>query len=234
IDRRMPGLLRERAAAAAAMLPTRAGRLQHVLAAEPLADRHVDWVTEGRRAIRPSLYGPRLREHVRRTPAINLPGNGSANGSVPGALMRLDQQHWLPGDVLAKADRASMQISLELRTPYLQRELAELAATVPPSVHVRSGGKLVVRRLLERVLPDASHRRSKVAFRTPTADWLRGPLAPALRAQLEESTLYADGWFERDAVRRLADEHASGARDWTKVLWPIFALGTWLDASEAR
>ena len=143
--------------------------------------------------------------------------------------MRLDQQHWLPGDVLAKADRASMQASLELRTPYLERELVELAATVPPETHLRHGGKLLLRRVLERVLPEAAHGRAKVAFRTPTADWLRGPLAPALDRHLTTSAVYEDGWFDRAAVTRLVDEHQAGQVDRSKVIWPIFVLGAWLD-----
>lgn len=143
--------------------------------------------------------------------------------------MRLDQQHWLPGDVLAKADRASMQASLELRTPYLQRELVEFAAAIPPSTHVRGGGKILLRRLLERVLPQAAHERRKVAFRTPTAEWLRGPLAPSIEDQLKNGRLYEDGWFDRVETRRIVDEHLTGRADWTKVIWPAFVLGAWLD-----
>jgi hypothetical protein len=190
---------------------------------EPIAGRRVAFFSTA-----PDAIHPRLREHVERDADGGRPST-TANGSVEGLLMRLDQQHWLPGNVLAKADRASMQVSLELRTPYLHRELAEFAATVAPSTHVSGGGKVLLRRVLERVLPRAAHDRAKVAFRTPTAEWLRGPLAPALREQLASSALYADGWFRRDAVRRLVEEHQSGAGDRTKALWPVFVLGTWLD-----
>ena len=85
--------------------------------------------------------------------------------------MRLDQVHWLPDDVLAKADRASMGASLELRTPYLTRELAEFAASVPPSVNLRDGGKLLLRKVLERKLPAFGLGRAKMAFRTPYSEW---------------------------------------------------------------
>jgi asparagine synthase (glutamine-hydrolysing) len=131
--------------------------------------------------------------------------------------------------VLAKADRASMQASLELRTPYLHRELVELAATIPPRTHLEGGGKVILRRVLKRVLPDSAHTRAKVAFRAPSGEWLRGALSPILREHLRGSRLYEDGWFDRRAVTHLADEHDSGT-DRSKVLWPIFVLGTWLDA----
>jgi asparagine synthase (glutamine-hydrolysing) len=228
LERRLPVGVRRGAAALAGALPARGSRLERVLAPDSLGDRHVDWVTEGRRQLRARLYGPRLRGQLGQTPSNGRP-DGRVNGAVEGALMRLDQEHWLPGDVLAKADRASMQASLELRTPYLQRELVEFAATIPPGTHVQGGGKVVLRRLLKRLLPEAAHQRRKIAFRTPTAEWLRGPLAPALRSQLEDSRLFADGWFERDEVRRVVDEHLTGQADWSKVVWPVFVLAMWMD-----
>jgi asparagine synthase (glutamine-hydrolysing) len=224
----LPSAVRVRAAQLASGLPGRGGRLGDVLAPMSFADRHVDWVTSHRRRLRSVVYGPRLREHVERTKAEGRPRE-SQNGSIEGALMRLDQEHWLPGDVLAKADRASMQASLELRTPYLHRKVAEFAATVPPVIHVSHRGKVLLRRVLQRALPDAPYERAKTAFRTPTAEWLRGPLAPAIRDHLDTSSLYEDEWFDRGAVRHLVEEHVSGAADRTKVIWPLFVLGTWLD-----
>ncbi len=106
------------------------------------------------------------------------PTQSFARGA-PDAAMRLDQVHWLPDDVLAKADRASMLNSLELRTPYLHRELAEFAASVPAGVHTARDGKRLLRRLAQELGLSAASR-AKTAFRVPAAEWLRGPLAPAL------------------------------------------------------
>jgi asparagine synthase (glutamine-hydrolysing) len=143
--------------------------------------------------------------------------------------MRLDQMQWLPDDVLLKADRATMQASLEFRTPFLHRELAEFAASVPASTHVREGGKLLLRRVLREVLPEASHDRPKVAFRIPSAQWLRRPLRGELVEQLASSSLYSDGWLERGPVSALVSEHLQG-RDHSATLWPIFVLAIWLDS----
>ena len=227
LERWTPARVRRRAGALAAALPGRGGRLERVLTTAPLADRHLDWVTDGRRRFRHSLYGPRMRQYAERVSAGGTPNGVEAetNGNVEGLLMRLDQEHWLPGDVLAKADRASMQASLELRTPYLHRELVEFAATIPPAEH---RGKRLLRRALDRSLLAAIDSRPKTAFRTPTADWLRGVLAPALGRQLAESRLYEDGWFDRGAVRRVVEDHTAG-QDRSKVLWPLFVLSTWLD-----
>jgi asparagine synthase (glutamine-hydrolysing) len=148
------------------------------------------------------------------------------------SLMMLDQQHWLPGDVLPKVDRAGMLTSLEIRTPYLHPEIAELAAMLPAREHVTGGGKVLLRALLERSLPGFSLDGSKTAFRVPANEWLKGPLARALSEQVQGSALYRDGWFRVEPIRRMAEEHVAGRRDWTHVLWPLFVLGIWLDARE--
>jgi asparagine synthase (glutamine-hydrolysing) len=179
---------------------------------------------------RDALYGPRLRPVLVAEPVPpDFAENVGPNGSVEARFMRLDQLQWLPDDVLLKADRATMQASLEFRTPFLHRELAEFAASVPASTHVKEGGKLLLRRVLRDVLPQAAYARRKVAFRIPSAQWLRGPLRSELAEQLASSTLYSEGWLQREPVSALASTHAAG-RDRSAMLWPIFVLGLWLDS----
>jgi asparagine synthetase B (glutamine-hydrolysing) len=192
-------------------------------------ERHVRWVSGPRLDARAQLYGPRLLPHLAADPAPPRSSEiAGTNGSIEAMFMRLDQMQWLPDDVLVKADRASMQASLEFRTPFLHRELAEFAASVPASLHVRERGKLLLRRVLDQVLPEASRGRTKVAFRVPSADWLRGPLRKELADQLATSALYSEGWFDRSSVARLVLEHGQG-QDQSAILWPIFVLGLWLE-----
>jgi asparagine synthase (glutamine-hydrolysing) len=206
----------------------RTARLKNVLAPQTTVERHVRWVAGPRIDARAQLYGPRLRPYLAREPLPpRLDDLVRSNGSVEAAFMRLDQMQWLPDDVLVKADRATMQASLEFRTPFLNRELAEFAASIPASVHVREGGKLLLRRVLRQVLPEARSTRRKVAFRVPSARWLRGPLRREL-FELDGSPLYAEGWLERRAVAAVVSEHLEG-RDRSAILWPIFVLGLWLD-----
>jgi asparagine synthase (glutamine-hydrolysing) len=145
--------------------------------------------------------------------------------------MRLDLEHWLPDDVLAKADRAGMLASLEIRTPFLHRELVELAMTLPSAVHLKQGGKALLRKVLADVAPEAAWSRSKTAFRVPAAEWLRGGLGDVLAQQTDGGGLYADGWFDGPAVRAAIDEHRRGTVNRTSVLWPMLALGTWYEAN---
>ena len=210
----------------------RLGRLADVLAPVSTFERQLGWVTSKRRNLREQLYGPRLREVLEDGRPLEPPYDIDLNdGDLIGSLMQLDQLHWLPDDVLAKADRATMGASLEMRTPFLSRDLAEFAATVPPDVHVQGGGKLLLRHVLRRTIPAFQLKDAKIAFRTPCAEWLRGPLAPAVRAQVNESALYSGGWFKRETVAAWADSHCAGRTDMSHALWPVFVLGCWFDAN---
>ena len=211
----------------------KASRLSDLLAPGTPLQRHVDWVTERRTSWRRRLYGPRLREllthdRVDRAPATVLQIERS--GDVVGALMCLDQLCWLPGDVLVKADRATMQASLEFRTPFLSREVAEFAASVPSRVHVQKGGKLLLRELLAQTVPPLGGGSPKTAFRTPTVEWLRGPLAPLLTRHVQESAVYSEGWFDRAVVSGWLQEHQDRRADRSALLWPLLVLGSWFDA----
>jgi asparagine synthase (glutamine-hydrolysing) len=189
-------------------------------------------VTSGRRHARAALYGPALRDqadHDAVAQSVRDAIAPGADGSLAASFMRVDQRSWLQDDVLPKADRAGMLVSLELRTPYLHRELAEFAATVPPEVHLAGGGKRLLRRVLEEVAPQLPQRR-KQSFGVPLAQWLRGPLRPLLEQHVGESSVYGDGLFDREQVRRRVARHMEGASDESAVLWPLLTLGLWLDA----
>jgi asparagine synthase (glutamine-hydrolysing) len=230
VARVVPAEVARAAAGAARRLSTSsAHRLADVLEPKPSVERHIDWVTARRRYLRSHTCGPRLRERAGQS-LFERELMARAGGPLgAGGFMRLDQVHWLPDDVLAKADRAGMLASLEIRTPYLHRELAELAASIPEAVHLAGSGKALLRQILVRVMPDRHDQPRKTAFRTPTREWLRGPLADALRASIGDGRLYRDGWFDGAAAERLRLEHAAGIRDWSAVLWPLLTLGIWFD-----
>jgi asparagine synthase (glutamine-hydrolysing) len=204
----------------------------------PILERNLDWVTSERRHRRDELYGPSLGGLDRARLLADLHGRAGTLDGGPSArwLMHLDQVHYLPDDVLVKTDRASMLASLELRTVFLHRGLAELAGSLDSSVHLAGAGKALVHELLGGgVLPDRRFARyRKTAFRVPAAEWLRGPLQPVLRDQLERGSLYGEGYFDAVAATRLADEHFAASHDHSDRLWPLLALGLWLDRFHGR
>jgi asparagine synthase (glutamine-hydrolysing) len=211
----------------------RGARLAARFTPPSLIERHLNWVTGERRDYRRMLYGPRLAEVDSDRVLTELTSRaGDVDGKgIVRSLMRLDQIDYLPDDVLVKTDRAGMLASLEIRTVFLQRELAELAASVDTSLHLAGGGKSLVHGMLPEGI--IQHRRvgryRKTAFRVPAADWLRGPLVPVLQRQLDRGTIYLEGYFDQRAAQTLAREHLGYVHDHSALLWPLLALGLWVD-----
>jgi asparagine synthase (glutamine-hydrolysing) len=210
---------------------TRRARLQSLVAPQSLVERHLDWVTSARSGLRGAVYGERLARSLSGDSAVSLLetlGGGPPDGDIASWFMHLDQRCWLPDDVLMKADRASMYASLELRTPFLSREIAEFASIEPMASHRHPRGKNLLRHVLQEVLPEAAARRAKAPFLAPVAAWLRGALTPEFKGQLEGGRVYDEGWFDRRSVADLFARHVAG-EDHGHVLWPIFTFGLWLD-----
>jgi asparagine synthase (glutamine-hydrolysing) len=213
----------------------RLSRLAEVLSRQSLSDRNLDWISARRRHLRDGLYGPAMAGFDPNAVSDTLAGRAhSLNGVAPAtALMHADQLQWLPDDVLMKADRAGMLVSLEVRTPYLHRELAEFAGTVSLQHHLEPTGKSILRELLGKTLPERPSGR-KTAFRAPASGWLRGPLAPLFEDQLRSGAVYSEGLLDRAAVRGMFERHRAGSGDFAFALWPVLALGVWLDAFRGR
>jgi len=138
--------------------------------------------------------------------------------------MFLDFATYLPDDILVKVDRASMAVSLEARTPFLDHRVIEYAWSLPLSMKIRDDrGKWIARQLLRRYLPDTLVDREKQGFGLPLAKWLRGPLrdwAEALLARVEEHP------FDRPRVRDLWQRHLRGENHerelWTVLMYQAF------------
>jgi asparagine synthase (glutamine-hydrolysing) len=210
-----------------------AARASVRLAPTPVLERNLDWVTNERRLRRETLYGPRLAGLDRGRVLVDLATQAGELDGDPAArwLMHLDQVHYLPDDVLVKTDRASMLVSLEIRTAFLHAGLAELAGSLDTSMHLAGAGKALVHEMLPPDIIPAAHfgRYRKTAFRVPAAEWLRGPLAPAMSRQLEHGVIYSEGYFDRSAAERLVREHAALSHDHSDQLWPLLSLGLWAD-----
>lgn len=136
-----------------------------------------------------------------------------------------DLTFWLPGDILTKVDRTSMAVSLEAREPLLDHRLVEFAARLPERMRVRgTTGKYLLKKCMERYLPDDILYRQKQGFVTPIAEWLRGPLAHEARTIASNSLVAQSGWFKSSAIADLADAHIGGRSDHSRVLWQLLML----------
>ena len=147
--------------------------------------------------------------------------------SRPGVtgLQLLDIETYLPGDLLLKADLASMAHSLELRSPFLDHEVVALGLALPDSLktHGREG-KVALRRAFAADLPAEVAGRGKSGFGVPLGRWFRSDLRDAAHDLLSGDR----GWFRPDTVRRLLDEHESGRADHGHRLWCLLMLELWV------
>jgi asparagine synthase (glutamine-hydrolysing) len=222
---RVPGPVARAGAAALRMLPAarreprstlfRAARLLDVAAA-PEAERYGRLMEVFPLELRRRLWADSgLARPVRLEP----PRAGIAG------LQLLDLRTYLPGDLLLKADIASMAHSLELRSPFLDHEVVALGLALPDSLKTRGReGKIALRRAFASDLPAQVERRGKTGFGVPLGRWFRSDLR-----DLAHELLSTDrGWFRADAVGRLLDEHESGRTDHGHRLWCLLMLELWV------
>ncbi len=142
-----------------------------------------------------------------------------------GQAQYADMQHWLPGDILTKSDRASMAVGLEAREPLLDHELVEWSAGLPLDMRIRGGqGKWLMKHALEPYVPQDLLYRPKMGFVVPVSNWFRGPLADRIENIVNHSHLHDTGWFNRDFLRRAVAGHRSGRMDHGRLLWQMMML----------
>ncbi len=134
----------------------------------------------------------------------------------------------LPGDMLVKADRATMAHALELRCPFLDHRVVEWAAAMPgPMKLARGQGKKILREAFADRLPSDAFRRPKRGFEIPIADWLTGPLAERVRQAIDPAFLRGQGLFRPELPARWLAELESGRRDTSWQLWTLVAFQAW-------
>ena len=147
-------------------------------------------------------------------------------------LQDVDRAIYLVDDLLVKTDRMSMAHSLELRVPFLDPVVAELALALPPAARVRGfAKKRLLRSAVEPLVGREIARGRKKGFSIPAAAWLRGELEPFAREVLGADRLRRQGYFEPAAVSRLIDEHVARREDHSRQLWGLLSFSLWLDAA---
>jgi asparagine synthase (glutamine-hydrolysing) len=131
--------------------------------------------------------------------------------------------------VLVKVDRISMMNSLEVRAPFLDRELMEFAFRLPAAWKIKGFSlKYILKKAMAPRLPRSIVRRPKRGFMIPTARYLKENLRDRVEEFLGETHLTRQGLFRPQAVRRLWREHQSGRQDYRRELWTLLVLQLWL------
>jgi asparagine synthase (glutamine-hydrolysing) len=140
----------------------------------------------------------------------------------------LDTITYLPDDILAKVDRATMAIGLEARVPLIDHRVVEFAWSLPPALKGATGpGKRLLRQVLYRHVPPALVERPKMGFAVPVGAWLAGPLRDWTESLIGADRLRREGIFDPAPIRRIWDEHRSGRRNHEAQLWSILMFQAW-------
>ncbi|HTI86636.1 MAG TPA: asparagine synthase (glutamine-hydrolyzing) [Alphaproteobacteria bacterium] len=145
------------------------------------------------------------------------------------ARMRyLDLITYLPDDILAKVDRASMAVSLEARVPLLDHRVVEFVWRLPPDLLIRDGStKWLLRRVLDRYVPRSLIERPKTGFGVPIGDWMRGPLRAWAEDLLSEKSLHGADIPHAEPVRTKWRQHLGGRQNWAHELWTVLMWVSW-------
>jgi asparagine synthase (glutamine-hydrolysing) len=135
---------------------------------------------------------------------------------------------YLPFDILKKVDIATMACSLEARSPFLDHRVVELAARMPIELKLQGRrGKVILTETFADLLPESIQTRAKMGFGVPIGPWFRGELKDLLIDSLLSERAMSRGYFRRQAVQRLIDEHLSGQWDHSYRLWNLLCLEQW-------
>ncbi len=145
-------------------------------------------------------------------------------------MMKIDQEFYLPNDILTKVDRASMYYSLETRMPFLNPNLIEFSKRIPKNLLLNNGkGKIILKDLLKKYIPKEYVDRPKMGFSVPIDNWLRGSLSTWAKDILDERKINKFGVLKSSKVKEMMQMHSKNKRNYGTQLWNIIVLQNWLN-----
>ncbi|HEU4869557.1 MAG TPA: asparagine synthase (glutamine-hydrolyzing) [Pyrinomonadaceae bacterium] len=240
--RRVPSLLRESLIRRAVDLirtdPTRRSMIksaQRLLAVvdRPKTGRYMHWMSTFNDETKEPLYTDSFRQQIMSADATGILETWfkRANGiGVVDAMLLTDQMTYLPNDLLVKVDIATMAVSLEARSPFLDHHVIEFAASLPQNFKLRGlTGKYLLKKVLRKLLPSENLDRRKMGFGVPVGHWFRGKMQPFLREVLLSEKALRRGLFKPEAVKQLVELHTRAERDYSAQLWTLLMLELWFN-----
>jgi asparagine synthase (glutamine-hydrolysing) len=178
-----------------------------------------------------ALYGDSLWKEIggqNSTIAITEPFNNADANDLLDRMLYTDFVTRLPEHSLMLTDRMTMAHGLEARSPFLDHELVEFLAKIPSNIKVQNNQpKYLMRKLASDYLPDPILQREKQGFMMPVAYWFRTDLFPLVSNTLENSHFVKEGWFKKDTIHNLLEEHRNNRHDHHVRLWMLLNLELW-------
>ncbi|MGD6944175.1 asparagine synthase (glutamine-hydrolyzing) [Cytobacillus gottheilii] len=158
---------------------------------------------------------------------ITKPLYAESRGYDPVDTMQyIDIHTWMRGDILLKADKMTMAHSLELRVPFLDKEVFKVASTIPTSLKTANGTtKYILRKAAEGVVPDHVLNRKKLGFPVPIRHWLKNEMNEWAKNIIRESQ--TDHLIHKDYVLRLLEDHCQNKADYSRKIWTVLMFMVW-------
>jgi asparagine synthase (glutamine-hydrolysing) len=206
-------------------------RIRRLLAGRgvPLQVRHHRWLGSFVDEEKASLLQDWIKPVLSDTYAQAYAHAASCDARLPlNELLYADMKLYLEGDILFKVDRASMANSLEVRVPFLNREVVRFATGLPLELKLhRLTGKYLLKKSMQGVLPSSILKRPKKGFNMPVAYWVTGELRDLVEEMLSTQRLERQGFFNHSYIRLLLDEHQARRKDNRKLIWTLLMFQLW-------
>lgn len=197
----------------------------------PPLNRYMQWIGIFHDGQRAQLYSDAMLSHLGEQDPLSFLQplfQATKSRDAVNRFSLMDLQSYLPCDLNTKVDMASMKHSLEVRQPFLDHHVVELAASLPGTWKIAAGkGKRILRETFAALLPREIWTRRKQGFGVPLDHWFRGPLAALTKETLLSEAALSRGLFEKAYVQELVEQHISGQFDHAYRLWSLLVLELW-------
>ena len=223
---KIPLPIRRGIGAIAEMLPPIHGVNFLVRRSRPLSERYIgntNLFTERQKKKLLKQYSGKVKPVDLAKPYFNHPSNGDAVTR----MQYTDLHLWMVGDILLKADKMSMANSLELRVPFLDKEVFEVARKIPTEFRAnRENTKIAMRGAALRSIPQKTADKKKLGFPVPVRAWLREEQYAGVVRKFFQSP-QAEEFFDTAALEKMLSDHISGKRDNWRQIWCVFMFLVW-------
>jgi len=212
------------------VLPHRVGQALEAIGTRDPVRNHLEWSQTIARSLAGTLFDEDVMREFERDAEAAFAPYFEHDADALSSRLRADLSEWLPHNLLAKVDRASMAFSLEARVPYLALPLVRFVTALPDELKIRGGeSKHLLRAAVRDLVPAEILERPKQGFDLPLDAWLRGPLRELAAACLDERALRRWPGLNPAAAGELLARHLSGSQDFGLPLFNLLSVGLFLE-----